>query len=73
VNNSRFRTRRAGIVRLQTWVNDIFAVKAGHPYPPPGRVPGLFAALSPLRIDAQFVNPTSERIMVWKKTLDSAA
>ena len=53
-------------VRLRTWLNDRFALKVGHPYPPHGRVAQLFLGYPIQRMLVDYRSPANDRILFQK-------
>ncbi len=49
--------------RLRTWLNDVLAVKIGHPFPPHGRIARLFAAMPIETMRVDYSTPTNDRIL----------
>jgi SAM-dependent methyltransferase len=66
VPTSRGRRPSSRSGRVRDGVYQSLRVKIGHPYPVPGRVPGLFAALKPSRLEVDFTSGMNERIVVVK-------
>lgn len=52
--------------RFRTWLNDRFAIKIGHPYPPHGRVAELFLGFPLQQLFVDYRSPTNDRILLQK-------
>jgi 2-polyprenyl-3-methyl-5-hydroxy-6-metoxy-1,4-benzoquinol methylase len=62
----RSRSPRGAIAHLQASLYDGFGVKIGHPFPLPGRVPALLAALAPRAMEVDFSSGKNEKIVLTK-------
>jgi 2-polyprenyl-3-methyl-5-hydroxy-6-metoxy-1,4-benzoquinol methylase len=63
---SRGRPQGGALQRVQSLLYRSVGFKIGHPFPPPGRVPALFAALSPARLEVDFSSGKNDKILVLK-------
>lgn len=66
VPTSRGRKPAGALHRAQARLYQSWGFKIGHPFPPPGRVPALFAALSPARLEIDFSSGKNDKILVIK-------
>lgn len=48
--------------RFRTWLNDALAIKIGHPFPPHGRIAGLFSRFQLERMLIDYSAPTNDRL-----------
>jgi 2-polyprenyl-3-methyl-5-hydroxy-6-metoxy-1,4-benzoquinol methylase len=66
VPTSHGREASSPVRRAQAFLYHSLRLKVGHPFPPPGRVPALFAALAPTVLEVDFTSDRSERIILVK-------
>ena len=52
--------------RLRTWLNDRFAIKIGHPYPPHGRLARIFVRKPVEKLLADYSSPFNDRLIFLK-------
>jgi 2-polyprenyl-3-methyl-5-hydroxy-6-metoxy-1,4-benzoquinol methylase len=51
------------LVRTRTWLNDILALKIGHPFPPHGRLAKLFLGMPVEKLFIDYSTTTNDRIL----------
>jgi 2-polyprenyl-3-methyl-5-hydroxy-6-metoxy-1,4-benzoquinol methylase len=58
----------SNVARIRTWLNNQFAVKIGHPFPPHGRLAKLFLKYPVTRLEVDYSSPLNDRVFFEKST-----
>jgi 2-polyprenyl-3-methyl-5-hydroxy-6-metoxy-1,4-benzoquinol methylase len=67
-NHSGSRRDQISIpARFRTWVNDMFVIKIGHPFPPHGRLARLFLRKPVERLLVNYSSPMNDRLLFVKR------
>jgi 2-polyprenyl-3-methyl-5-hydroxy-6-metoxy-1,4-benzoquinol methylase len=67
-NHSGCRRDQLSIsARFRTWVNDIFSIKIGHPFPPHGRLARLFSQKPVESLLIDYSSPANDRLLFVKR------
>jgi SAM-dependent methyltransferase len=70
-NHSEFkREQLSASARFRAWLNDAFAIKIGHPFPPHARLARLFLGFPMKRLVVDYRSPLNDRILFEKPAVD---
>lgn len=65
-NSSSNWDKQSFVTRILNWVNKVFKIKIGHPFPPRGRIAAIFLKKKLEKLIVDYKSPSNDRIIFIK-------